>query len=215
MFFTIAFDVLVLAYILSRQVRIRAVPRLPRLQVPVILSIIGLIQFVDYTGSHHVTQTEYDWVLGTLIVGAGLLGAIRALTVKIWVMNNWVVRQGTWVTMTLWVVSLAAHFLAQVGANHTGAGNFEASSLLLYIGVTFGLQNYVVHRRAMPLWDSLGPQAGRPIQINFGQGPGGGGAFFTNFRNFGSDGPPPPYNDPNIIDAEVVDDDDDGPAQLR
>jgi hypothetical protein len=215
MFVTIAFDVLVLAYILSRQLRIRAVPRLPRLQVPLILGIIGLIQFVDYTGSHHVTQNEYDWVLGTLIVGAGLLGAIRALTVKIWIMNNWVVRQGTWVTMTLWVVSLAAHFLAQVGANHTGAGNFEASSLLLYIGVTFGLQNYVVHRRAMPLWDSLGPQAGRPIQINFGQGPGGGGAFFTNFRNFGSDGPPPTYNDPNIIDVDVVDDDDDGPAQLR
>jgi hypothetical protein len=87
--------------------------------------------------------------------------------------------------------------------------------------VTYGVQNYVVHRRAQPLWTALGPEAGRGLQINFGQGPGGGGAFFATFGGgpgFGPGSPqgtePAPQNDPTIIDAEVVDDDD-GPPELH
>jgi hypothetical protein len=112
---------------------------------------------------------------------------------------------------------------------------------LLYLGVTYGVQSYVVHRRALPLWTALGPEAGRGVQINFGQGPGGSGAFFATFRSgpgfgsggesgFGGDGRPgfgtgggPGFgpvsrqqtsygNDSVIIDAEVVDDDESPPA---
>jgi len=238
MFFTIALDVLIAFYVLRRQRRIRVVPRVLSLRFPIILGVIGLINLFAYTDNHHVTGTDYVWVLATLVVGALILGAIRALTVKIWTSNEWVVRQGTWVTMGLWALSLALHFLGDAGASHSGAGNFEASSFLLYLAVTYGVQNYVVHRRARPLWDALGPQAGRGMQINFGQGPGGGGAFFATFRGGpggpgfpgfgpggprfgpgGPDSPPGPYqsqqDDPNIIDAEVVDDDDDGPPQLH
>jgi hypothetical protein len=217
MFFTITFDILVLAYFLSRQVRVRPVPRIPRLQMAAVLSVIGLIELVDYSSHHHVTHTDYAWFFGTLVVGAMALGALRAWTVKVWVANNWVVRQGTWVTMALWLVSIALHFASTLGSDHAGAGNLEASSFLLYIGVTYAVQNYVVHRRAMPLWESLGPTAGQRIQVNFGQGPGGAGAFFTTFRSGGQGYPPPSpperYDDPNIIDAEVVDDD--GPAELH
>jgi hypothetical protein len=207
--FSIFIDILVVAYILSRQLRVRPVPRFPRVQLPLIIGIIGLIQVLGYTGDHHVTTDEYAWV-----IGAGLLGAVRALTVKIWTTNNWVVRQGTWVTMTLWVISLALHFASDVGASHVGAANLEENSLLLYLAVTLGVQNYVVHRRALPLWESLGPEAGRRIQVNFARGPAGGGAFFSNFGNGGPGYPPPPRHDPTIIDAEVVDDDE-GPPQLR
>ena len=114
-----------------------------------------------------------------------MLGAVRALTVRIWTSNSWVVRQGTWLTMGLWVVSLGLHFIGGVGAQHVGAGSLEASSFLLYLGVTYGVQNAVVHRRAAPLWDALGPEAGQRVQINFGQGPGGSGAFFATFRGGG------------------------------
>jgi hypothetical protein len=134
--------------------------------------------------------------------------------------------------MGLWVLSLALHFVSDVGAAHNGAGNFEASSFLLYLAITYGVQNYVVHRRARPLWDALGPQAGSGLQINFGQGPGGAGAFFATFRGgpgfgpgfrpgFGSGGPGSPpgtersrQNDQTIIDAEVVEDDE-GPPELH
>jgi hypothetical protein len=219
MFFTVALDVLILAYFLSRQLRVRQVPRLPRMQFSLILGVIGLIEFFGYTGHHHVTNTEYAWFAGTLIVGAGLLGAVRAMTVKIWVSNNWVFRQGTWLTMTLWLVSLALHFVIVESGSHSNIGNLETASLLLYVAVTYAVQNYVVHRRALPLWNSLGPEAGQGIQFNFRQGPGGGGAFFTTFRTGGPGATPPPsppthYDDPTIIDAEVVEDNE-GPAELR
>ncbi len=219
MFFTIALDVLVALYILSRQRRIRVVPRVLGLRFPVVLGVIGLLNLLSYSDAHHPSHRDYLWVLGTLVVGAVLLGALRALTVKIWTSNTWVVRQGTWLTMALWALSLVVHFAG-------GAGNLEASSFLLYLGVTYGLQNYVVHRRAAPLWEALGPEAGQRLRVDFGQGPGGAGAFFTTFRGdgqgfgpgfgpgFGSDRGSSPQHDPTIIDVEVVEDDEE-PPQLR
>ena len=78
--------------------------------------------------------------------------------------------------------------------------------------------------RAAPLWRALGPEAGRPLQFAFGNGPGGAGAFFTSFGGAGGPGGPfgnaprndqrnDPRNDPTIIDAEVVEDED--PTELR
>ena len=228
MFFTITLDVLVAAYVLSRQRRIRPVPRVLSLRLPVIFGVIGLINLLSYTDSHHhITGGDYLFVLATFAVGAVILGAIRALTVQIWTSHNWIVRQGTWLTMGLWVLSLGLHFVSGVGAKYVGAGNLEASSFLLYISVTYAVQNYVIHRRAVPLWDALGPDAGHGLQVTFGQGPGGSGAFFATFRGAGqSFGPgsgqspgqrsrPTQTNDPTIIDAEVVDDDDAGPPQLH
>ncbi|MGO8864102.1 MAG: hypothetical protein ACLQRH_25530 [Acidimicrobiales bacterium] len=218
MFFSVLLDVVVALYVLRRQRRIRPVPRALNLRLPVALGVIGLAEVLSYTDSHHVTGGDVAWVLGTLVVGAVLLGAVRALTVRVWTSNNWVVRQGTWLTMGLWVLSLGLHFVGGYGAQHVGAGNLEASSFLLYLGATYGVQNAVVHRRAVPLWDALGPEAGRRLQINFGQGPGGSGPFFATFRGggsgFGPATPNTPRDDPTIIDAEVVDDDE-GPAELR
>ena len=226
MFFTIALDVVIAFFVLSRQRRIRLVPRVLSLRLPIVLGVIGLIDLLSYTDNNTVTGSDWAWVLATLALGALVLGAIRAFTVRIWTSNEWVVRQGTWTTIGLWVLSLALHFVSDIGAAHNGAGNFEASSFLLYLAITYGVQNYVVHRRAEPLWTALGPNAGRGVQINFGQGPGGG-AFFTAFGGgpggpgfrpgFGPGSPhdtePSPSDDPTIIDAEVVDDDD-GPPQL-
>ena len=145
MFFTIALDILIAFYVLRRQRRIRIVPRLLSLRFPIVLGVIGLIDLLGYSANHHVTGGDYAWVLATLVVGALILGAIRAFTVRIWTSNEWVVRQGTWVTMGLWVLSLALHFVSDVGAAHNGAGNFEASSFLLYLAVTYAVQTYVVH----------------------------------------------------------------------
>jgi hypothetical protein len=86
-----------------------------------------------------------------------------------------------------------------------------------------------VYRRALPLWAQLGPDAGRPLRVQFTQAPG---AFFASFGGPGGGGPAgwgqAPgrqaagsdggafADDPNIIDAEVVEDDDDhGPPELH
>jgi hypothetical protein len=224
MFFSVFFGVLAVLYILNRQRRIRPLPRLLGLRFPVFLGVVGLIDLLSYADTHHPSHSAYLWVLVTLIVGGVILGVIRAFTVKIWTSNNWVVRQGTGLTMALWVVSLALALLTGANAPGVGAGNLEASSFLLYLAITYGVQRYVLHRRAAPLWDALGPDAGQRLQVNFGQGPGGAGTFFTTFGGGGpgfGTGPEPDSdayssrrNDPTIIDVEVIEDDD-GPAELR
>jgi uncharacterized membrane protein len=218
-FLSYALGVLIIVLILIRQTRIRPVRRVLTLRLPIILGVIGLLQLFSYTGHHHVSTDDYLWVGGTLLIGAVVMGALRALTVRIWTSHQWVVQQGTTITMVLWAISLAVHFLADAGDGHRGAANLESATLLLYLALTIGVQAYVVNRRSLPLWNELGPDAGRRLQVNFGQGPN---AFFgTVFTNFGTTtggadpaGASPMAYDPNIIDAEVVDDDE-GPIELQ
>jgi hypothetical protein len=211
--FSYVLGVLVLIFVLLRQIRAVPVPRTYAPRLPLVLGLIGLFAIASYTGDHHhIASSAWAWVVGTLVVGGIGLGALRAISMRLWESNGWVVRQGGAVTMALWLVSLVVHF---VGA---GASGLVAASFLVYLGLTLGVQQYVLVRRARPLWAELGPNAGRPLIMNFAQGPG---AFFATFRTPGGPAAPnwgqdaAPY-DPNVIDVEVVEDDEDhGPPELH
>jgi hypothetical protein len=217
-FVSYAFGVIVLILVLLRQVRIRPVPRVFRARLPIVLGVLGLFEMVAYTGDHHVTGSTWAWVLGALAVGAVGVGALRGLSMRVWTSHQWVVRQGTAVTMALWLASLIIHFAAD---DHAGARGLEGASFLLYLGVTLAVQAYVVHLRARPLWTALGPEAGRPLQFTMSQGPGGMFTFFS------TGGVPPNQWDAgtgatrdghDVIDVEVVEDDDHGdrnPPELQ
>lgn len=70
------------------------------------------------------------------------MGAIRAYTVKLWSSGSVVYRQGTWLTIGLWIVSVALHLAVdQIGK--TGD-----ATLLIYYGITLAVQNWVVQSRA-------------------------------------------------------------------
>jgi hypothetical protein len=207
----------------------------------VVIGVIGLFEMFGYAGDHHVSSAAWLWVAGTLVVGALGLGVLRGLSMRVWTGNGWVLRQGGAVTMALWLVSLLVHFVGDAGQGHAGAAGLEGASFLLYLGVTLCVQYYVVYRRALPLWGQLGPDAGRPLRMQFTQSPG---AFFATFGG-GPGGPAGPAgwgqspgqgqaasgsgggsgsgsgggsfaDDPNVIDVEVVEDDDDhGPPELH
>jgi hypothetical protein len=223
MFFSYALGVVILILVLLRQVRVRPVPRIFQPRLPIVIGVIGLIEMFSYSGDHHVSGTAWGWVIGTLVIGALGLGALRGLSMRVWAADNWVLRQGNALTMGLWLVSLLVHFAGDAGGDHAGAAGLVGASFLLYLGVTLAAQYYVVYRRALPLWAQLGPNAGRPLQVNFTQGPG---TFFATFRSPGAGpgapggwGPPgsgtASDSDPTIIDAEVVGDDDgSGPPEL-
>jgi hypothetical protein len=226
-FFSYALGTLILIFVLLRQIRVRPVPRVYQPRLPVVIGAIGLIEMLSYAGDHHVSGSAWVWVLGTMLVGAVGLGALRGLSMRVWASNGWAVRQGNAVTMALWLVSLLVHFAGDAGGNHAGAVGLEGASFLLYLGLTLGVQGYLVHRRALPLWEQLGPDAGRPLQIRFTQGPG---TFFATFRSPGAGpggsepagwgptgwGSDAAADDPNVIDAEVVEDDDEhGPPELH
>jgi hypothetical protein len=220
MVLSLAIGIVVLIFVLLRQTRIRPVPRQLQVRLPVILGVICLFDLFGYAGDHHPSHLDDLWVAGTLLVGAVLLGAVRALTVRVWSTGQWVARQGTTATMVLWLVSLGVHLFVDSGGGHKGASGLEQASFLLYLALTLGVQAYVLHRRATPLWNELGPDAGRGLQFTFGGGPGGATTFFANFKpgpGFGGAGfgganqGPAPQGEPDFIDAEVVEDDDDPP----
>ena len=165
-FFFYAVGALILVLVLLRQVRVRPVPRVFQPRLPVVIGVIGLFEMFSYAGDHHVSSAAWLWVAGTLVVGALGLGVLRGLSMRVWTGNGWVLRQGSAVTMALWLVSLLVHFVGDAGQGHAGAAGLEGASFLLYLGVTLCVQYYVVYRRALPLWGQLGPDAGRPLRCN-------------------------------------------------
>ncbi len=218
MFLSVALGLVVLVFVLLRQVRVRPVPRALSLRGPVVLGVIGLFTLTSYAGNHHVGSAAWAWVIGTLVVGAIGFGILRGLSVRVWATENWVLRQGTAITMALWFVSLLIHFVGDAAGNHvSGGAGLEGSSLLLYLALTLGVQNATVQRRAQPLWAQLGPAATRPLGFGFTQGPG---AVFTFFSTGGAPPqggaqPSSAHHDGDVIDAEVIDEDEDyGPPEL-
>jgi hypothetical protein len=204
----------VLIFVLLGQSRALPVPRVYRPRLPLVLGVIGLFASASFAGDHHITAAAWAWLLGTLAVGAAGLGALRGVTMRVWPSNGWVMRLGTGLTMALWLVTLLALFVADAGGSNAGATGLVGASFLVYLGLTLAVQSFVVSRRARPLWAQLGPDAGRPLQMNFMQGPG---VFFTTFR---TGGPGPGWgshvDDADVIDAEVVEDDErQGPPELH
>ncbi len=236
-FFSYALGTVILILVLLRQVRVRPVPRVFQPRLPVVIGVIGLLEMFSYAGNHHVSSSAWLWVAGTLVIGALGLGILRGISMRVWSGNGWVLRQGNAVTMALWLVSLLVHFVGDSAQSHAGVAGLEGASFLLYLGVTLCAQYYVVYRRALPLWAQLGPAAGRPLSVQFTQAPGAFFASFTGPAGWGQGpgtgpgagmGPvagrrqqPGPMgggfaDDANIIDAEVVEDDDDhGPPELH
>ena len=213
--FSYVLGALVLVFVLLRQVRVRPVRRVFAPRLPLVLGVIGFFTMVSYVGDHHVSSAAWLWVLGSLLVGALGLGALRGLSMRVWTGNGWVVRQGNAVTMALWLVSILVQFAAGAGGNHGGTAGLEGASFLLYLGLTLAVQSYVVHRRALPLWAQLGPDAGRPLQVQFTRAPG---MFFTTVRSTGTAAPgpgPAAAHERDVIDVEVVEDDgEQGPPEL-
>lgn len=210
--FSYVVGVLVLIPVLLRQIRVVPVPRAYVPRLPVVLGVIGLFAMSSYAGDNHVTSSDWAWVLGTL-VGAVVLGGLRGVSMRVWDTNGWVVRQANVVTMSLWLATLVLQFAGDATTSLVGA------SFLIFLGLTMAAQRYVEFRRARPLWTRLGPDAGRPLIMNFTQGPG---AFFATFRTDGRGmggpagwGNPSAQCDPNVIDVEVVDDDESGPPELH
>jgi hypothetical protein len=219
-FLAYAFGAVVLILVLLRQARAVPVPRTYTARLPVVLGVLGLFAATSYARDHHVHASAWGWLLATLVVGAVGVGALRGWSMRVWSTNGWVLRQGTVTTMALWLLSLVVHLAGTSGGTASGAAGLVGASFLLYLGLTLGVQYYVVHRRAQPLWVQLGPDAGRSFFVNLTQGPG---VFFTTFRGEpGQPGQAPGWNPAaghhgaDVIDVEVVEDDEEhGPPQLH
>jgi hypothetical protein len=136
-------DAVILALLLYRQLTVRP---LSDGRFSVILLVIGLAELVSYGQHHRLTGSVLAFLAASLAVSV-LFGVVRAVTVRIWRQDGRVLRQGSWLTALLWLVSIGSHFA--IGAILPGSAAAAAgAATLAFLGVTLGAQQLVLQARA-------------------------------------------------------------------
>lgn len=148
-------DLAVFALLVYRQLKIRP---LGDGRFTVVLLVLGMVEFVSYTGQHRVSGVLLMYLMASLVASV-LLGAARAVTVRIWRHDGQVLRQGTWLTALLWLVSAGGHVLAGM-LLHGGEAAAASATILLFLGATLGVQQLVLRVRAATLPAAGGDLAG-------------------------------------------------------
>ena len=153
----------VLAFILYRQMQVRPVRASMRL--PLILAVIGVIEIINFfqhnKNAHHGVEV-FAALAGSFVLAA-VFGAVRAMTVRIWFDGGRALRQGTWITLVLWIVSLGVHlgydYLVLGHGSLSGLGN---ATLTLYFAITYTIQRLILQARADRLGSASRPGASDP-----------------------------------------------------
>ena len=141
--------VLLLGFILWRQLQPRQVREDSPYRLMLVLAVIGVVDLLGFADDHHVTVLAWTLLGASLLLGA-FFGMMRGALVPIWRRDGVIVRQGNAVTVVLWVVGIAVHVLADmlingVDRSASGAG---ADTILLYLGIALAAQRIVTMSRA-------------------------------------------------------------------
>jgi hypothetical protein len=141
----------VLALLVYRQLQVR--PVRANFRLPLILAVIGVIELTQFLKTDHHTGTVFAALAGSLVLAA-ITGAIRAMTVRVWIQAGQALRQGSWITAVLWVVSLGVHlgydYLVDGKGPQSGLGS---ASLTLYFAVTYTIQRFILQAKAQRIAD--------------------------------------------------------------
>lgn len=147
----VGIGVLVLLFILFRQVQPRAVREDSRPTLLIVLGVVGIVDLGSFVKANPVNATGIA-MLAASLVAAAVFGVARAYTVRLWRDGGVLYRQGNWLTVVLWLVAIGVHFGADVLVDHSGSAKGLASAAItLYIAVSFGVQRLVVGSRARSL----------------------------------------------------------------
>ena len=130
----------ILGFILYSTRRVR--PLKTKLVLPVVLVVLGAGALIGSTQAKPMTPSEIGILVALLAGDAAGLGALRACTVRLWRQGESVFRQGTWLTVALWLAGLAVH---EVVAD---VAHISSASLDLYLGLSLGSQLLVLRARA-------------------------------------------------------------------
>lgn len=132
----------VLAWVISRQLSVR--PLKERSRIGWVLLAIGVVETVQFAGSHSVDGTDLALLALSAAIGC-VLALGRAFTVRLWSEGDTVLRQGTVATAVLWLVGLGQHLLVETVVHAPGLAE---ASLLGYFGLVLLVQRAVLLDRA-------------------------------------------------------------------
>jgi hypothetical protein len=133
---------LVLAWIVVRQVRGRYVAPGRLAVLPVILIVLGLGSAAGVTWSGLAVAVIAGELLITVALGV-VRGALTHLTLR----EGYLYQRGGGLGLALWVVSIGARVLAEVGASAIGLGAVAKATITLSFGVSLAAQFVVLSLR--------------------------------------------------------------------
>ncbi|GAA5189472.1 hypothetical protein GCM10023322_42400 [Rugosimonospora acidiphila] len=136
---------LVLVWVIRRQMAERQLTTRRMLAMPLILIVIGLV--TDKTLFHRLDSATALVLLATGLVIGAVSGAARAATQHISWRGGVVYTRGTRWTMVLWLATVLVRVgMAALGSVlHAPEGSGE---VLIFLAVTLGVQNLLLARRA-------------------------------------------------------------------
>jgi hypothetical protein len=140
------------AWVLYRQTIARPVTARSLWLLPGILAVIGIAGIGQVDGGKlSATAVMY---LASDLVSSAVLGAIRGCFVRVFERNSVMWRQGSVVTIALWVVAIGFRVVVTILASNAGVANVSSAALELALGVSLLAQNGVVafrgSRRGLP-----------------------------------------------------------------
>jgi hypothetical protein len=138
----IVITLVVLAWVLYRQTVARPVSVRRLWLLPAILIVLGVIS-ISHVNHGHLSGTA-DAYLAVDVVSSIALGALRGFFVRVYGQDGVMWRQGSAVTIALWIVSIAVRVLVGILAANAGVGNVSDAALEVAFGLSLASQNAVV-----------------------------------------------------------------------
>jgi hypothetical protein len=160
-----AIGVLVLVWVIRRQMVERRLTTTRMLTIPILLIVLGLAESSSAFNRLN-SPTALALLLGGVLVGA-VGGAARAASQRLIRRDGVVYTRGTGWTMLLWLATVLVRVgMAALGAAlHAPEGTGE---ILLFLGVTLAVQNVLLARRAgVPILGAA-PAAGHSTPVTTG-----------------------------------------------
>lgn len=158
----VAVAAVVLVWVVVRQVQARPLIARTMMIFPAVLAAAGVAELLRapaHGGS--LTQADITWIAIDL-AAAVVTGGLRAPTVRLFERNGELWRQGSLLTVALWLVSIGAREAIGVIGGHDGAGPALDHGLLLSFGISLAAQYAVIalrgRRSAIPF--ATRPQEG-------------------------------------------------------
>ncbi|MEW1862109.1 hypothetical protein AB0399_17345 [Streptomyces sp. NPDC088194] len=133
----VAVAVVVLVWLLSRQLSTRPVRERSRLGF--VLIVVGVIETVSFTSKHSLSGRDVSLLALSLAIGVAL-AAVRGFTLTVWQEGGQTFRKGGPLTAVLWIVGIGLHLLID-DVISSGLGS---ASVLLYFGIVLSVQRLVL-----------------------------------------------------------------------
>jgi hypothetical protein len=155
---TIALGIALVVFIIYRQLARRPVEIRPMVVLPLILAVLGLYNL----NKEPLTSGAGVGALVASLATAVVFGLARGYTTRVWLDSGTVTRQGTAITLALWIIAILLRIGIGAIARHAGVPqSVTFGELPLFLGVTLAAQNLVIWMRAQALGMTPGIQSGR------------------------------------------------------